>query len=264
MIKHTKDIREHICKEYDDSYDRVRYLKDQYKGQTAYIIASGPSFGHYSTEFLNNLLKDEFVISIKQTYNSLSNLVDIHLINFCNLDAYNYTNESTIVGWSVWDVNQPYQILNSGFRCDFILPTYKLGDQSPNIDNTVAVQGNFELLSLEQSLPRPWGPGTMYEMAIPLAVYTGCSSIVTIGWDLFGSSVTAQDVVEGKQDYFYKDITFKQTQSHISKKEIVSTIQSTEGLYKWLQEKQVELHIADPFNNNPACNSIPRINLGEK
>ena len=44
MHKNTPDIKNHINSQYDESYDRVKYLKDQYKGEAAYILASGPSF----------------------------------------------------------------------------------------------------------------------------------------------------------------------------------------------------------------------------
>ena len=40
MHKNTPDIKNHINSQYDESYDRVKYLKDQYKGETAYILAS--------------------------------------------------------------------------------------------------------------------------------------------------------------------------------------------------------------------------------
>jgi uncharacterized protein YciI len=49
MHKNTPNIKEQINSQYDDSYDRVKYLKDQYKGETAYILASGPSFTDIGT-----------------------------------------------------------------------------------------------------------------------------------------------------------------------------------------------------------------------
>ena len=44
-------------------------------------------------------------------------------------------------------------------------------------------------MDINNNFARPWGPGTMYEMAIPLALYMGCSKIVTIGWDLFKNTL---------------------------------------------------------------------------
>ena len=59
MHKNTTDIKNHINSQYDESYDRVKYLKDQYKGETAYILASGPSFNEIPQEILQNKLQDE-------------------------------------------------------------------------------------------------------------------------------------------------------------------------------------------------------------
>ena len=265
MLKQTFTLREHICTQFDNSEDRLTYLKDQYKGETAYILASGPSFGHYSKEFLNEFLKDKLVISIKQTYDVVPDQVDFHLINFCNLNVYNYTKPDTIVGWTVWDNSQPSQILGNNFRCDYILDVYKLGDKSPNVDNSVAVQQEYEKLSMEYSLSRPWGPGMMYELAIPLAVYLGCSKVVTLGWDLFGNALEKYkdvDASEGMlQDHYFDNLTFEQTRTHVSNKEIISVINSTENFYKWVQSQGVELEIVDPYGTNPAFSGIPRITL---
>ena len=263
MLKKTSEIRKEILANYDDSYERVKHFKNKYKGKTAYILASGPSFGHYSKEFLNEYFKDKLVISIKQTYNVVPDHVDFHLINFCNLNAYEYSNPDTIVGWTVWDHVQPHQILNSGLRCDYILDTYKLGDGTANIDNCVAVQKDFEKLSMDTSFARPWGPGMMYELAIPLAVYLGCSKVVTLGWDLFGNAIEKykEENESMTQDHYFKDLTFEQTRTRITKKEIVSVIESTEGLNKWLKDQNVELEIVDPIGDNPAHNSISRIVL---
>jgi hypothetical protein len=265
MLKQTFPLREHICTQLETSEDRLNYLKQQYKGETAYILGSGPSFSHYSEEFLNEFLQDKLVISIKQTYNTVPDHVDFHLINFCNLNAYNYTKPGTIVGWTVWDNSQPSQIINNRFRCDYILDVYKLGDGTPNIDNSIAVQEDYNRVSMDYSLSRPWGPGMMYELAIPLAMYLGCSKVVTLGWDLFGNALQKYEHVDENkgmlQDHYFSDITFEQTRTHVSKKEITSVIKSTEGFYNWMQSQGVDLEIVDPYGNNPAFTGIPRIVL---
>jgi hypothetical protein len=58
MHKNTQHIKKFITSQYDDSYDRVKYLKDKYKGETAYILASGPSINDIPSEILNEKLKD--------------------------------------------------------------------------------------------------------------------------------------------------------------------------------------------------------------
>jgi len=59
MLKHTGKLRNEILSLYDESYSRVKHLKDSSKGKTAYVLASGPSFSFYSKKFLNEFLKDK-------------------------------------------------------------------------------------------------------------------------------------------------------------------------------------------------------------
>ena len=261
MHKNTSNIKTHINSQYDESYDRVKYLKDQYKGETAYILASGPSFKKTDQKSLQEKLQDELVISIKQTFNDIPNLVDYHLLNFCNLTKYEYPNPNTIIGWTVWDSNQP-NVIAQNFPVDFILDTFKLNDGAPNIENSLAFNlEQIDLLDMNASLSRPWGPGTMYEIAMPLALYLGCTKIVTIGWDLFGSSVSrysGKEALTQPHCYDNNSLVFKETDTAITKKEIMGTINSTKSVYEWLQSKKVDLEIVDPNGDNPAYEKIKR------
>lgn len=198
MHKNTADIKKYINQHFDDSYDRVRYLKDKYKGETAYILGTGPSITKIPKEDLE-FLEDKLVITMKQALSFVPDS-DIHLLNFSNLSKYNYSNPNTIVTWSVWDNNQPHVIINN-FTHDIIFDTFKLHDGSPKIENSVAFNLETDhyldgMMDLNKTMSRPWGPGTMYEMAMPLAVYMGCTKIVTIGWDLY---VTGLDRYKGEK-----------------------------------------------------------------
>ena len=248
MHKNTPKIKEYINSHFDDSYDRVKYLKNKYKGETVYILGTGPSIDKISSKDLNKL-KNKFVISMKQSLSYVPDS-DIHLLNFCNLDTYKYSNPNTIVGWSVWDSVQPHQIINN-FSHDFILDIFKLNDMSPNIENSVAFNLEYldTLLDINKSLPRPWGPGTIYELAIPLAVYMGCTKIITIGWDLY---ITGLHKYNEKNDnehltpphcYNSNNLDYKQTDTGITRKEVLQVIKSTENVYNWLQSKGIELEI---------------------
>jgi hypothetical protein len=260
MVKNMKEkfqeIKQHINSQFDDSYDRVKYLKNQFKGETAYICTAGPTFNSFSEDLLKEKLKNELVISIKQTHNTLKDLTDIHLLNFCNLAQYNYPNPNTIVGWTVWDNSQPNTIVQN-FAVDFILDTFKLGDGTPNIKNTVSYTGEWNWLNIEKSFARPWGPGTMYEMAIPIALYMGCTKIVTIGWDLFKNTLNNPE--KRNKDWFYKNLQYQQTKTVGSIEELEMVKNSTKGLYEWLTGKGIELIIVDPDSDNPAYKKIKRI-----
>jgi hypothetical protein len=263
MHKNTFDIKNYINSQFDDSYDRVKYLKNQYKGETAYILTSGPSINDIPTDYLNEKLKDKLVLSIKQAIDKVPNITDYHLLNFCNLTKYQYQNPNTMVGWAVWDENQP-NIIVQNFSCDFILDTFKLNDGSPKLENSIAFNTDqIDLLDINNSIPRPWGPGTIYELGIPLAIYLGCTKIVTVGWDLFKSSIkrykSDEESLTQPHCYDNNSLTFKETDTSVTKKEIIQVIKSTEALHNWLQSKGIELEIVDPHGDNPAFNKIKKI-----
>lgn len=257
MHKNTPDIKKYINTHFDESYDRIKYFKNQYKGETAYILGTGPSLNDIpSLDFL----KDKLVISMKQSISRVPD-TDFHLLNFCNLTQYQYSNPNTIVGWTVWDNNQP-QIIVNNFPCDFILPTFKLGDGTPKLENSVAFTDKWDALDMDNTLERPWGPGTMYELAIPLALYFGCTNIVALGWDLYGTEISRfkddKETLTQPHCYNNDDLIYKNTDTAITRKEIVKVIESTKPLYEWLQNKGVDLTIIDPLNNNPAYEGIPK------
>ena len=268
MKKITSELKADILSKFDDSYDRVKYLKDKYKGETAYILGAGPSLSHYKKDFLVDFLSDKLVLSMKQTYNLVGEVADFHFLNFCNLNKYEQKNSNTITLWSVWDSNQPYTIMNN-FEHDVILDVYKFNDGSHNLDNSIAFVKDFEKMDFDYSFSRPWGPGTMYEMCIPLAVYLGCSKIVTLGWDLYSSKLDdlkkMDNINKGlpcTNDYFEgHELEYKETLPKVSAKEIFGVIESTKELKEWLNSKNVELEVVDPNGDNPAHESIKRIKL---
>jgi hypothetical protein len=236
-------------------------LKDAYKGETIYIVATGPSINHIPSL---GFLKDKLVISLKQALNKVPDS-DYHLLNFCNISEYTYKNPDTIVGWTTWDNIQPYRVLEE-YKHDFILPSVKLGDGTGKLENSVAFTKEWEYLDISNNMTRPWGPGIMYEMAIPLAVYFGCVKIITIGWDLFGKEFRDKNLNNStsffpSHSYQKYELNKSSSGTSISMKEVVGVIKSTESLNDWLSSRNVSLNIVDPLNNNPAHHSIKRITL---
>lgn len=261
MHNNTKLFKDQIGKLYSDSYERVWHLKDAYKGETVYIVATGPSL-NYIESF--DFFKDKLVISIKQALHKIPDS-DYHLLNFCNLSEYTYKNPDTIVGWTTWDNVQPYKILQE-YKHDFILPSIKLGDGTGKLENSISFTKEWDYLDIAKNMTRPWGPGIMYEMAIPLAVHFGCTKIITVGWDLFGEDLRSKSSTDSTSFYpshnYKKDqLTQSSTGTNISMKEIIGVIESTESLNYWLNSRNVSLNIVDPLNNNPAHPSINRITL---
>lgn len=258
----------------DDSYERLKLLKDKYKDETAYIVTCGPSLGNFNQDKLRDFLQDKFVIGVKQSYDILEDIIDIHLLNFCNFKPYQYKNiDNTIVNWIVYMANQPEFIINNDIPCDFMLP---LTRNHGGYENTIAARKDFENLLIDNSFARPWGSGIMYESALPLALYCGVKNIVTLGWDIGSISEEDKGKDRLKYDHFYSEgkegektpydgiNVFKTPvggSAGMSYHETKIVIDSTKELYEFLQSIGVELNIVS--DRNPAHEIIPRIEIPE-
>ena len=133
---------------------------------------------------------------------------------------------------------------------------------------SVAEKGDFESIKLdhpELGFNQPWGPGIMYEMAIPLAIYLGCKKIVTVGWDIGdinsfenGENDDTQRVF---QEHFYGDkhneIAYAKTS--MGPREILSVAKSTKGMYYWLKKQGIEWEMVS--DRNPSYKGIKRVEL---
>ena len=102
-------------------------------------------------------------------------------------------------------------------------------------------------------------------MCIPLAIYTGCKKIVTIGWDIGDISSFKNgkddDTQRVFQDHFYGDeheqIVYAKTS--MGPREITSVAKSTKDMYYWLKDQGIELEMVS--DRNPGYDGIPRITL---
>ena len=191
MINKTYNLKNSIL-QLEEPEDRLKILKDQYKDETAYIVAAGPSLKKYSTEYLNEFMKDKLCLPIKQSYNFLKQVADFHLLNFCNFAPYDWANNQSIVTWAIFEQFHPKMIFDNNLEADLMIPIFRNssltgGDDGPDrMEYSVAERGDYESLKLDHKdlgYNQPWGPGIMYEIAIPLAIHLGCKKIVTVAWD---------------------------------------------------------------------------------
>ena len=273
MKKITSTIKQEMLF-LDDSYERLKLLKDKYKDETAYIVTCGPSLKNYNQDKLKKFLKDKFVLGVKQSYDILEDIIDIHLLNFCNSKPYNYKNiNNTIINWIVFMADQPPYIINNNIPCDFMMPLIRNG---AGYENTIAAKKDFENLLIDNSFARPWGSGIMYESALPLALYCGVKDIVTLGWDIGSISDKDKGKTRLKYDHFYAEGKEGEKTSYdginvikypvggsagMSYHETKIVIDSTKDLYDFLQSINVNLSIVS--DRNPAHKSIPRIEIPE-
>lgn len=264
MHNNTNNLLNKIL-QYEDIPDRLKVLKDSYKNETCYIVSAGPSLKNYSPEYLRDKLKDKLVISVKQSFNILKEIVDFHVLNFTNFQPYDYSNTNNIVVWEVFEQFHPNMILENNFKCELMLPV--IGNHNSNtitkIDESQAGKLSFDDYTLDKTLNRMYGPGIMYETAIHLALYLGVKKIITLGWDIgdvskFKGNNLNEDVW---QDHFYEDKSDKMAYAPtpMNLHEINTVVNSTNYLNKWLKSKNIELNIIS--DRNPSHKSIKRIKL---
>ena len=249
MKKITKKLKQQIQK-YDSIEERLKHLKDKYKGETAYILTCGPSLSEHDENELNERLKDKLVLGIKQAYNKVSGIADFHLLNTYNLSPYSW-NDDSIVYWSLsksYADGQLQKIVNLNAPIDLYIPVVN----PPYIDRTQTTQAteNFDdFYMMENQTEVMWGCGMMYEIGIPLALLLGCTEIVAVGWDLGNPNkkYTHFDDDKVTRDCFPQD------------GELEETIKSTIALQKWFENKNINFRILS--NQSHINQNFERIQL---
>lgn len=215
--------------------NKINRLTGQFAGEDCYILGCGPSLRNYSPEFLKEKLKDKLVIAIKQAYNYAPEIVDIHMFNSNNVQAYEYTKSRPLVLGSsaenlpatsrgLWTIKQEFDIF-------YFIPDDK------NYANALCNARNFDDYTLDKTIYRPWGPGMMYETVLHTALHLGVKNIYTIGWDMENPGTTTSH-------HFYEDSKkISRKPDPMKKDEIVKNIDASRDVYKWLKQKGVNLYI---------------------
>ena len=260
MIKQTKTLLEQFSKS-NSVEERTGFLKDAYAGETLYVVAAGPSLNNYSPNKLKEFLRDKPVMCIKQSYHLLKDVADFLLLNFTNLSNYSW-KEEVITAWEFWDPQQPNIVFNNKWKGDLLYPLYRNENIPNKMSQSVAFKKDYENLLFENGLGRPWGPGLMYELAIPLAVHLGVKEIITIGWDIGDISVW-KDTNDPKErheiEHFYSEETHRYDKFTLDAQEIQLITESCLEIYKFLKERGIEFKIASDIN--PASHEVPRVDL---
>jgi hypothetical protein len=247
MKQITKQLKQDI-QSIDSIEERLRHLKDKYKGETAYILTCGPSLSTHDEQLLNSKLKDKLVFGIKQAYNLVSNITDFHLLNTYNLSSYSWNDES-IVYWSLsksYADNQLQKIVNLNAPVDLYIPV--INPPFINRSQTTQSTENFDdFYMMETQTEVMWGCGMMYEIGIPLALLLGCKKIVAVGWDLGdpNKEFTHFDDDKVTRDCFPQE------------GELAETLKSTIALKRWFDERNIDFKIlSDQSFINPEFERI--------
>lgn len=274
MRPQTQELRNNLLK-LEDALERLKTLKNQYKGETAYILGAGPSLNNYSHEFLREFMSDKLCMTIKQVYNILKEQTDFHIMNFCNFAPYDWSGNKSIVSWIIFEQYHPEMIFKNKLASDLMVPLFRNtpwtgGIEGPNkLSRSICEMEDWDTMLLDDpttSFNQPWGPGIMYELAMPLALYLGCTKIVTVGWDIGDLSKFENELSDHTQrewqDHFYgaegKGKVVYAPQK-MGPREILSVANSTKSLYYWLKDRNIEWEMVS--DRNPGYENIPRIEL---
>jgi hypothetical protein len=191
----------------------------------------------------------------------LKDVTDFLLLNFTNLSNYTW-KEDVITAWCFWFEQHPEIVFKNKWKGDLLFPVFRNDNIDNKISQTIAYRKDYENLLFEKTLPRPWGPGLMYELAIPLAIHMGVKEIVTIGWDI-GDINKWKDASDEKErheiDHFYSEETHRYDKFTLASEEVQLITESTLEIYKFLKERNIDFKIASDIN--PASIEIPRVDL---
>lgn len=226
------------------SFDMKKKLsKRLFRGKTAYIFAAAPSLNHVDVKRMENELSDNLVISIKQSVEVTKAYTDFMLINFCNLTDFDWQSITAPVFWTTFDDSHPSIIRENNFKCD---ETFKAtGNGKNNADgfanSTAGAKRWSNLLEFEEGIIK-WGPGLMYELALPLAIHFGVRKICLVAWDIGKLSDDKEAFVN---EHFYDSSRIK-NKMKINDTEIEVVSKSTESLLEWLKNENIELSVVSP------------------
>ncbi|HCE1501079.1 TPA: hypothetical protein NJ353_003288 [Vibrio parahaemolyticus] len=227
--------------ELDVPFDtKVRLVKGGFTGKKAYIFAAGPSINDVDFDKLSKELKSNLVICIKQSYTRVEEFCDVLLMNFCNFNDYEWSKIDCPVIWTSFENNHSDIIHEKGIKCDALLPVVE-NERNNFAGLSKSTAGkkawdNFNRLEENKAI---WGPGLMYELAIPLAINSGVEKICLVGWDI-GKKTGKDDAFLNEHFYENTNVSMK---TKITDIEVDIVSKSTIHLKDWLQEQGIELTV---------------------
>lgn len=150
--------------------DDLSDLRNVYSGQgkKALLLATGPSINLFKDIF-QNIPDDYVVFCIKSAIDVIPHgRCDYHLLNNLKLKKYRYR------------VRKPFVVYASMGKKEYRHADLRIKLKGPSIARTKAYDEILEFDSVKR-----WGPGIMYDVAIPFVHFLGFSSVYICGWDLF-------------------------------------------------------------------------------
>ena len=223
-------------------------------------------------EDIQRFLKDKLVISVKQTYDLASNIVDFHLLNSWNYKRYSYPSIRPIIILE----RSPKDPETPDCNPDLLFEV----THTDCLDKRLAVTLEFDNYLFTKNLSRPWGPGIMYELAIYLVVHLGVTEVIVLGWDLGKLKSPVMEHFFDQENFIkrvfrrgllsrgYRKIAEKyllfpdnetMNRPKIIQQEVEVIAASTKPLYRWFQQQGIDLKIVSDSSLVDPC--VPRITL---
>lgn len=220
---------------------RFKLSKGLFVGREAFIFAAGPSLSQVDMTELKKQLNQSLVICIKQSAEVVGEDCDAMMMNFCNYSNYDWSKVHCPVLWTTWNSSQPQLLRDKGAPCNAAFRVTDNGTPDGNtLPMTTAGSKKWNNFLTFPDGKVPWGPGLMYETAIPLALHTGVSHIYLVGWDIGTINQTTSDKFLNEHFYDEKNIEMK---TQITNLEIETVAGSTKNLRDWLAGRGVGLSV---------------------
>lgn len=258
-IQKTKsNILKYEISKQKTTKEKLDILHNSYNGEDCYILNCGPSLNEYTKDYLDNLLKDKLVFSVKQAYDRHPQITDFHFFNCCNLPIA----DNKIEHYSYTDDKDPIVIGSSNYPEGMRWSRYQKYDLFLNVQNRANIEKEFLCFTkdfdshiLEKQVQRPCGPGIMLETIMYTAVHLGVKNIFALGWDL--SYDNLKDVEKYK--HFFGETKNLFNRGDMLDWEIQATRDVSKDLYYWLKSKGINLNIVS--TQSSLYKGIPRVKL---
>ena len=264
--------------------EKMTFLREMFLGKKCVILTAGPSIRTIDKDKLRAYLEDKLVIANKQTIKLCPDLVDIHVLNDCNYENYEYEEKNF----------NPIKILVKSASIFNFVPflnpdlTFKILRKNSKKNKSLCFLRDYSNWEISKfSTERPWGPGIMHEICIHLPIFFESKEVTFIGWDIgekdknvikrFYEKETILNKVRrnlSERNIFFYNKIFVKVENLIrlilflagfkvlinipglTKEESNFISESTPDLYKYFRDKNIEAFIVS--ESSLVSNDFPR------
>lgn len=221
--------------------NHITSLKNRHKEESVLLLGAGPSLSDFSLEELKEIAKDKVVIAIKQALDKYPK-ADYHILNDNNLKYYNYNPKPIVLASHAANVNN--------FYLKSIADYFFLIDQNTDYSQSLSCTLNFDEETLENKpYIRRFGPGVMWELAIPFCYHIGIANIYSVGIDLAKKG-------DRSRKHFYKNTVINPAHL-LTKEEADNEINLSGYFFRWLRNNGVDWFVLS--RNSYLHPDIPRL-----